>query len=135
MKILKKIIILFLLSITFFYWNSYADEISVTVPINLGPMWLSCDEKSSNNWYTCKLQTWFWSAQTAIWTMIKYFTFITWLLWVLFIIISWIWLSMSWLSQDLSKLAKESLIKSIIGVIVLLLSWVILNFIAPWVYN
>ena len=131
---MKKFIVLIFLLISSLQLNPVsADTVSVKVPINLKPIWIDCTQVWSN--YKCTLESWFWSTKNAIQKIIQYFIFITWLLWVLYIIISWIMLSMSWINPNLAKPAKENIIKAIIWVIILLLSWVILNFIAPWVYK
>jgi len=136
MKSFKKFIILIFLLISSLQLNSVnAETVSVKVPIDLKPIWITCDKTDWSRSYKCTLESWFWSMKNVVQKIIQYFIFITWLLWVLYIIISWIMLSMSWINPNLAKPAKENIIKAIIWVIILLLSWVILNFIAPWVYK
>lgn len=129
----KFILIIFLFINLILCLNTYANTIEVKVPLDMSKMWLTC---SPDSWvYKCSITTWFWSVKDSIWQIIKYFTFITWLAWVLYIIINWIMLSMAWINQWLETKAKENIKKSLIWLIILLLSWAILNFIAPWVYT
>jgi hypothetical protein len=105
--------------------------------MDLSPMWLHCAAENptkDTGVFICHIQTWFASISDVLWQIIKYFTFITWLAWVLFIIYNWIMLSMAWLNDWLKAKAKENIQKTILWLILLLLSWLFLNFIAPWVY-
>lgn len=67
--------------------------------------------------------------------MIKYFTYIAALAAVLFIVVNGILYSMSGIDEGLQSAAKERIIKTLIGLAVLMLSGVILNAIAPWIYK
>ena len=67
--------------------------------------------------------------------MIKYFTYIASLAAVLFIVINGLLYSMAGINDGLKTGAKERIMKTLIGLIILLLSGVILNAIAPWVYK
>jgi hypothetical protein len=69
-----------------------------------------------------------------IWNIIKYFTYLVWLWAVLWLVINWINYSMSWLS-DWKESAKKAIIQTIKWIVLLLLSWVILNMVAPWIYK
>lgn len=124
-------VILFIIPI--FFTSTFADSIKVKVPLDLSKMWLTCEPEST--YFACTVDTWFASVSTSIWKIIKYFTFITWLAWVLYIIFNWIMLSMAWLDQNMEKQSKDNIKKTLIWLILLLLSWLILNFIAPWVYQ
>lgn len=131
MKKILLTIILFIIPI--FFTSTFADSIRVKVPLNLSKMWLACEAEST--YYACTVNTWFASVSTSIWQIIKYFTFITGLAWVLYIIFNWIMLSMAWLDQNMEKQSKDNIKKALIWLILLLLSWAILNFIAPWIYQ
>lgn len=138
------IIIIFVIISTFFTTVYASDKIEVKVPVDLSPMWLHCaadqglDENNKvveTGTFTCHIDTWFASILEVIWQIIKYFTFLTWLAWVLFIIFNWIKLSMAWINAEYEKEAKDNIKKTLFWLILLLLSWLILNFIAPWVYT
>lgn len=130
---MKKIIILLAL---FFICsqNTFADTIKVKIPIDLSSVISTCDWWKWKTEYECKITTWFSSVKEWLWQIVKYLTFMTWLAWVLYIIINWIMLSMAWLDQNMEKSAKDNIKKTLIWLIILLLSWLILNFIAPWIY-
>ncbi len=129
------LVIIFIIS-SLFYSSIYASNIIVKIPINLHSVISECSEEINADWvYTCTIESWFWSINKWIWQIIKYFTFITWLAWVLYIIINWIMLSMAWMNDGLKAKAKENITKTLLGLILLLLSWLILNIIAPWVYT
>jgi len=132
----KLFLIIILIIIPVFFTNTYAaDTIIVKIPINLHSVIDGCNETSSNWAYECKIETWFASVWKWIWQIIKYFTFITGLAWVLYIIFNWIKLSMAWMNQSLKESAIKSIQKTLIWLVLLLLSWVLLNFIAPWIYT
>lgn len=131
---MRKIILLFItFSIIFFHSESYADTYKIKVPIDFSEMWLSCEKDW--DYYKCTIEPWFWSIQKSIWKIIQYLTFIAWLAWVLYIIFNWIMLSMAWLDQEKEKSAKDHVKKALLWLVLLLLSWALLNFIAPWVYK
>lgn len=134
---MKKLFLLIILIISsLFYSDIYATEIEVEVPEKVP--WVDCIPHIKPNnvvTYDCKVKTWFWSVKDSIWQIVKYFTFITWLAWVLFIIFNWIKLSMAWINPEYEKEAKDNIKKTLFWLILLLLSWLILNFIAPWVYT
>lgn len=67
--------------------------------------------------------------------LIKYATFIASLGAVLFIVVNGILYSMSGMDSGLKEAAKEKITKTLLGLIVLMLSGLILNAIAPWVYT
>lgn len=85
--------------------------------------------------YECLVAKWFTSVTIMLWKMIKYFTFIAWLWWVLFIIINGILYSMWWSDQSMSDEAKKRIVWTLKWLAILFLSWVILNLIAPWIYK
>lgn len=86
---------------------------------------------------TWKCEVWKW-ADTVIgvlWNIIKYFTYLAWLVWVLFIVYNGILYSMWWADQSLKEESKKRIIWTIIWLIVLFLSGPILQIIAPWIYK
>ncbi len=98
---------------------------------------LSC---CKNTWtwsttYKCKAQRWTKQIIEMLWNIIKYFTFIAWLFWVTFIVYNWILYSMWWAEQSLKEESKKRITQTIIWLIILLMSWYILQLIAPWIYK
>ena len=71
----------------------------------------------------------------VIWEIIKYFTYITALASVLFIVVNGILYTMSGINDGLKSAAKDRIMKTLIGLALLMLSGVILNAIAPWIYQ
>lgn len=132
---MKKILLLIITFLAFFVFQStYAETIKVKIPINLSSVISTCWSEPTDWSYECSITTWFSSVKEWLWQIVKYLTFMTWLAWVLYIIINWIMLSMAWLDQNMEKSAKDNIKKTLIWLIILLLSWLILNFIAPWIY-
>jgi len=85
--------------------------------------------------YTCTVKPGFKTVMWLMWWIIKYFTYLAALGWVLFIVINWIMLSMWgmwWWSKDE---IKKKITMTIWWLILLLLSGLILNAIAPWIYK
>lgn len=140
MKNINKILIWLIVSIfSFTYLNiAYADWITTIVPEKVP--WAICSVNEPNDdWspknYKCTVEKWFWSVITMLWNIIKYFTYIASLWAILFIVFNWIMYSMSWIEQSMKDDAKKRIIWTIVWLILLLLSWVILNTIAPWIYK
>ena len=156
-KIIAKIlIILSIISIFWFTQNSYAEK--ETDPVIA---WYESPDEKSSDWknsiyvtaevpwancvvatkewkewlYKCDVERGFWAIMNIMWNMIKYFTFISWLLAVLTIVVGWIAYSMWWADDSLKTKSKEFIQKSLMWLIILLLSWTILYAVAPWVYN
>lgn len=93
------------------------------------------DKWSSYTWtYECSVDPGFWTVTNMMWSIIRYFTFIASLVWVLFIVYNGIMYSMWGIEQTLKDNAKKRIIQTLIWLAVLLLSWVILNLVAPWIY-
>lgn len=92
-----------------------------------------CSGTSPN--ITCTVKPGFWSVMMMMWGIIKYFTFLSALGWVLFIVVNWILLSMSWMWWDDKGAIKKRITMTIGWLILLLLSGLILHSIAPWIYN
>lgn len=143
MKILKHIILLVLFIWIGFWWvvpTSYwqdttSSKIEHEVKVTEKVPWANCnDGEGDPKIYTCTVEAWFSPVMQMMQKMVKYFTYIATLAWVLMIVISGIQISMGWMSSDAKENAKQRIIKTIGGLIVLLLSWVILHIIAPWVF-
>jgi hypothetical protein len=155
-NILIKIILL--LSISIFIWlnyisNTYAeDSWKVTVIVTEQIPWAWCEEVKSDwktkgwltkkeveDWetqmYKCEIKKGFWSVIEMMWRIIKYFTFIASLWAVLFIILNGILYSMWGAEPSMKDDAKKRIMWTLIWLVLLLLSWVILNIIAPWIYK
>ena len=67
--------------------------------------------------------------------IIQYFTYITALAAVLFIVINGILYSMSGLDAGAKDSAKKRIVQTLLGLVLLFLSGTILNAVAPWVYT
>lgn len=138
MKKILLLLLIILISGLCFTWISYAElwDIKVTVTEKIPGAW--CEPKDADSSYTwtyiCTIKSWFWTVTSMMWAMIKYFSFIAWLVWVLFIVYNGIMYSMGWIEQSLKDNAKKKIIQTLIWLILLFLSWVILNLVAPWVY-
>lgn len=147
MKKILKTITLITISVLGLIWttNLVQAASSQTVYVTERIPWANCskdlvvkgneNDKNAPMYYECKIDwgiAWFYS--TLQW-IIKYFTFIVVLTWVMFIVINWIAISMSWIDSWAKEAAKWRILKTIWGLVLLLLSWVILNLIAPWVYQ
>lgn len=147
MKKLSKILLLLLIPFSFFVANTsfaaedYCSNLEnpITVTVTEEIPWACCTEAEwsteKNPKYDCKIAKWFWSVVYMIWEIIKYFTFLAGLWAVLFIVVNGILYSMSWVDQSMKDDAKKRITKTLVWLIVLLLSWVILNLIAPWIYK
>lgn len=141
---MKKIILLSVLIASTLGFNyTYANgtnEITVQVTEKMPWMegcWDNLNKwKKDKNWndltplYECTIKPGFWSVQKMLAWIIKYFTFIAWIGWVLFLVINGIMYSM-WDKEE----AKKRIIKTLTWLIVLFCSWVILNLVAPWIYK
>lgn len=136
MKILVYITTIFmiiLLNIWIVMWDSpWSNIVTVTTDVP----WVSCWPQDQETWEVeCLVQPGFWSVQSVIGAMIRYFSYLA-LLWaVLFIIINGITYSMAGLNDGLKATAKDRIMKTLMWLILLLLSWFILNTVAPWVYR
>jgi len=147
MKILKTLIITVCLSLSFFAINinsSYAEWEWMTVKVTEKVPGANCwDEIVNKNdkwevtsrYYECTVKKWFDSVMDVASKMIKFATLIASLGWVLFIVINWIAISASGVDSSAKEAAKGRITKTIIWLILLLLSWTLLNIIAPWIYR
>ena len=136
---MKKIIILVLLSFSFIFNNAFAAESTMTsswnwieVKVTEDIPWAGC---TWTDWdYTCTVKPWFGTVMQLMWWIIKYFTFLASLGWVLFIVINWIMLSMGSFGWSKDEI-KKRITMTIGWLILLLLSVLILHSIAPWIYR
>lgn len=108
------------------------DAITVKVTEKIPWAWCSAIKDPKTNLYTCTIQPGFNTIQAMIGQIIKWFTALAALAWVLFIVINWILLSTWW---DWKDEIKKRIVKTLTWLILLLLSWLILSMIAPWVYR
>jgi hypothetical protein len=136
MKNILKIIAIFVFS--FIWTTNFAQAEWQTVKVTEKIPGIGCTYQSSGEdkwYYYCNVDWWVAGFYKTIQWILKYFTFLVVLTWVLFIVINWIAISMSWVDSWAKEAAKWRIMKTIGGLILLLLSWVILNLIAPWVYE
>lgn len=132
-KIITKILIVLSIFSLFWFqtvWNTYA-WVKVTVTEEIPWAWCVPDWKR----YICTVEKWFESVSRMMWDIIKYFTYLATLAWVLFIVINGILYSMWWMDQSLKDESKKRIIWTLMWLALLFLSWVILNMIAPWIYK
>ena len=137
MKTIITKIVLLLTIFSFFWlnlvWNTYS-VIKVTVTEKIPGV--KCDPDPA--WYVwiyvCKVKPGFGTIVDMMGAIIKYFTFIAVLWGVLFIVYNGIMYSMGWMEWSLKDDAKKRIIQTLIWLLVLFLSWVILNLVAPWIY-
>lgn len=132
---MKKILLLVVIVLSSFFliqqvWAAYI-EVQVTERVPGA----NCGAADSDGVYTCQVQSGFWSVMELFWGIIKYFTLIAALWSVLFIVINGILYSMAGINDSLKTWAKDRIVKTLLWLILLLLSWVILNAIAPWIYT
>jgi hypothetical protein len=141
---MKKIIILLsIIWITFFSvnntfaWGSSWKTINVSVPIDMSSFLSICTKKGEGEEkkYICEVPKWTGWFQVVMAWIVKYAIFISSLAWVLFIVINWILYSMAWMSDSLKTESKDRIVKTLIWIVLLLMSWTILHILAPWVYK
>ena len=143
---MKKILSLIVLSLTLLsFWfivhNTHAAwwTIGVEVTEKVPGAWCTVhttNEKTGEpSTYMCNIEKGFGSITAMLGNIIKYFTFLASLWGVLFIVINGILYSMGWIDSGWKDEAKKRITKTLIGLAILLLSWIILNAIAPWIYT
>ena len=137
----KIILILSILIISIFSINNTnaaePADIKVYISIDFSPViWICSQEWTAPDIkYFCNVPRWVnWFEIVMAW-FIKYITFIASLAWVLFIVVNWIMYSMWWADDSLKTESKKRIIQTLIWLILLLMSWVILHIVAPWVYT
>lgn len=109
-------------------WTTVSVEVTEKIP------WAGCTWPEGGP-YTCEIGSGFSSVTIIIWNIIKYFTYITALAAVLFIVINGIFYSMSGIDAGMKDSAKKRIIQTLLGLVILLLAGTILNAIAPWIYT
>lgn len=113
------------------WWISH-----ITVKITeKAPFMEDCSWPDEKWIFTCNIKPWIWSLIVYWGYFIKWFTFITLLMWVLFLIVYGILYSMSWVDQTSKEEVKKRIKQWAFWVILLLLSGVILNTLFPWIYQ
>lgn len=132
--------LLFQIEFTFANWSTPV-KVRTTEKIP----WVKCDPVTYDSWtnswkivpnlYDCNVDKWATQIVKMLWDIIKYFTYIAALAWVLFIVYNGILYSMWWLDQSLKDDAKKRIWATLIWLVLLLLSWPILQMIAPWIYK
>lgn len=140
---MKKIIIIVTILISIILINTnttFANETDyVNVVVTERIPWVPCEqiteEWESPKMYKCQVKKWTWAIIEMFWNIIKYFTFLAWLFWVLFIVYNGILYSMWWADQSLKEESKKRIIWTLIWLVLLFLSWPILQIIAPWIYK
>ncbi len=147
---MKKIIILMILAICTFWafnqanaWEEAWTTVSVYVTEPIPWAWCKIETPAGRdkNWneipaiYICSIEKGSEQIVKTLWAIIKYFTYIAGLVWVLFIVANGIMYSMWWAEQSLKDEAKKRIIWTLVWLIVLLLTWPILQIIAPWIYK
>lgn len=141
MKYIKNVLVLLISLIWFLGVTCNASGTTtsdaITVKVTEKIPWAGCTlDTESSKWdskiYKCTIQPWFTTVQIMIGQIVKWFTAIAALAWVLFIVINGIMLSMN--GGEKEKI-KGRITQSITWLILLLLSWLILSIIAPWVYK
>lgn len=130
---MKKLLTYILISCTLIFSIQYAWAVQIDVTEAIPGV---CEgTPDADGVITCNVGKWFSVVSGMFGAIIKYFTFIASLAAVLFLVVNGILYSMSGLDAGLKDGAKKRIIGTLLWLIVLLLSWVILNAIAPWIYK
>lgn len=153
MKLFLKIILTFTLIISSIYTaradvendekNKEFSWVTIQTTVDLPWMWCEKNEKKSKNtsddgWvtvYDCDIKPWFAEIMTLMSWMIKYFTYIAMISAVLFIVINGIMYTMSGVDSWMKDEAKKRITKTLIWIVILLLSGFLLNLFFPWIYT
>mgnify|MGYP005996280627 CR=1 FL=1 len=149
MKLFLKIILTLTLIIPGIY-TSYAEDknqtftwVTIQTTVDLPWMWCKVNKTKSKNtsedgWvtvYDCNIKPWFAEIMTLMSWMIKYFTYIAMISAVLFIVINGIMYTMSGVDSWMKDEAKKRITKTLIWIVILLLSGFLLNLFFPWIYT
>ena len=97
--------------------------------------WSTSDSEYENPRRKCYVQPWMTSVTSMLWEMLRYFTAIWTLAWVMYIVINWIMLSMSWIDSWAKDKAKKWIKAWLTWLVLLLLSSTILQALFPWIYK
>jgi len=154
---MRKILLILIIGFSLFSWNNVialdiwqwlslipvineittlSNSISITVTEDIP--WANCYERGSTDGiprYICDVEEWFKWVTSTMWAIIKWFTYLTWLWAILFIIINSLMYMASWVDDSAKANAKKNIQRTLIWIVLLLLTWVMLNIIAPWVYK
>lgn len=102
--------------------------VTIDVEVTENIPWLWCSEA---DWIiTCPVEPWLSSFTIILQTLVRWFSYMAMIWAVLFIIINGILYSMWWNKEEI----KKRIVTTLMWTIVLLMSWVILYLVAPWVY-
>jgi len=117
------------------WWDSHCIVVKTSTPVP----GIDCTPASSwlqwkNLVYECKVPKSTKWVMRMVWDIIKYFTFITTVVWVMIITIAWIMYSLWWIDNSMKESAKKWIKQIIFGLIILFLAWRILQLIAPWIF-
>lgn len=137
---MKKIILLTIILVASFGFNyTYADTKPIKVTVTERIPWADCGENLSEDpeypKYICKVEKWTAWVIWMLWNIIKWFTYLAWLVGVLFIVYNGIMYSMGWADQALKDEAKKRIWWTLIWLVLLFLSGPLLQIIAPWIYK
>ena len=124
-----------LLSISFSYWETTKVPAQNVVLVTEKVPWANCNLDEKSDMYRCVTARWFGAVLQVMATMLKYFTFLCGLFSVLALVVGWIMYSMWGANEEMKNSAKTYIEKSILWLIVLLLSGSILYAVAPWVFE
>lgn len=148
-KILSIFIICFWLFSTVWVSNTYANGENKIIKVSTSEdfPWLDCkcDVEGKDKWkdkctwevtaYKCNTGTGFSGFLELMKWSLKYITFITWLVGVLYIVVNGILYSMWGIDPSMMDTAKKRIIWTLLGLVLLLLSGPLLTLIAPWIYK
>lgn len=139
-KILITLFVILISGISFIWTlNIVNADSGITVTVTEKIPGAGCKPEKPEPWYNwtyeCTIEPWFGTVTKMMGSMVKYATFLAGLIWVLFIVYNGIMYSMGWIEQSLKDNAKKRIVQTLIWLVVLLLSWVILNLVAPWIYT
>ncbi|MDQ7008676.1 MAG: hypothetical protein Q9M94_00090 [Candidatus Gracilibacteria bacterium] len=113
--------------------NTYAEAQNV-VEVTESIPGANCVFDGEKNLYVCTTERGFGAIMVVMGEILKYFTFLAGLFSVLALVVGGIMYSMGGANDSLKSTAKEYIQKSLMGLVLLLLSGTILYMIAPWVY-
>lgn len=139
---MKKLILLLIIFISLGLNNSivYWDEAKdITVIVTEEIPWAECkpqgDGEREYPTYECRIEKGTQWVFKVIWAIVKWFSYLAWLVWVVFIVYNGILYSMWWADQSLKDESKKRIIWTLLWLVLLFLSWPILQLIAPWIYK
>lgn len=144
-KIILSLLIITSLLFQIEYSFAWEEASSVKVRVTEKIPWVDCtpvvwENKAWKmavvpNLYDCKVEKGATQIVKMLGNIIKYFTYIALLSWVLFIVYNGILYSMWGIDQSMKDDSKKRIVATLIWLILLLLSGPILQIIAPWIYK